>query len=190
MKTMTEKRFQVENIPDGFIYFPLLLGGLELYNPFVSLQAKRQGVIKSASKALDRAFSRESERFKKLKEEFDQRGPARPKALPEPVTSFMSFEEFTKFRRERSAPFYDAWSDLLDEAEEVAVEGTKELKGYLARLPDEQIVRGWNYLYWKYIREAFGPEMIRVFGSLSVVERGLLPMGLVKHWGGKIRWSG
>ena len=37
IKTMIEKRFNVTDVPDGFIYFPTELCGLDLCNPFISL---------------------------------------------------------------------------------------------------------------------------------------------------------
>lgn len=45
--------------------------------------------------------------------------------------------------------------------------------------------------YWKWMAELYGPEMIDRFGGLSVVESGLLPIGMVGLFRDqKVKWQG
>lgn len=45
LKTTLEARFGIKNIPDGYLYFPTSLGGLELQNPFIGVIQIRDAVF-------------------------------------------------------------------------------------------------------------------------------------------------
>jgi hypothetical protein len=45
--------------------------------------------------------------------------------------------------------------------------------------------------YWKWTAQLYGPEMIERFGGLSVMEAGLLPIGMVGLFRDqKVKWQG
>lgn len=73
------------------------------------------------------------------------------------------------------------------EAEEM-VEQTTEMKSLIAKIVRRE---GINLRdpYWFAIVELYGEEMKEVFGSLQVVERGLLPMGMVELFKSRVRWD-
>lgn len=44
IKQMIKDRFNISDLPDGFLYFPVELGGLDLKSPFVGLLQIRDSV--------------------------------------------------------------------------------------------------------------------------------------------------
>ncbi len=36
--------------------------------------------------------------------------------------------------------------------------------------------------YWKWIVAMYGPEIAERFGGLDIVDRGLLPLGMVRYF--------
>lgn len=58
------------------------------------------------------------------------------------------------------------------------------LRGILGRWADMDA-------YWKWIAQMYGPEMIDTFGSLNVVDFGLLPIGMVSMFRQRrTKWQG
>lgn len=200
IKTMLAKRFPDAplNIPDGFIYWPMLLGGLEVRNPFVSLQAMRYNVFEDPCKRIDAAFEEDDDNFRRAKEDFDNIGTRATwsYSLGTAPRHFFPHSEFTQYRYECSKPFLNAWNDLRRPAVEESLEATPSINTLLGELPtdtDAGITTHWANMkpYWQAVVSLYGEEMAERFGGLQVVEKGLLPMGMVGLWkGGKVRWEG
>lgn len=194
VKEMITTRFKVKDIPDGFIFFPMGVGGLELRNPYVSLQSMRDKVMEEPMDAIDEAFELEEVEYRRLNTIFDKSGPADKHALSSDSkpTKFLSRDEFAMFRRECTGFFLDSWNELLEQAVEEEVETTAANKVLLSKMPRDQAValeQTGQKSYWKALVEVYGPEMGEVFGGLCVVEKGLLPMGMVELFQGKVRWE-
>ncbi|KAL9581057.1 MAG: hypothetical protein Q9212_004129 [Teloschistes hypoglaucus] len=54
------------------------------------------------------------------------------------------------------------------------------------------IVNNWNVMdaYWKWVAELYGPAIIEKFGGLSIIDPGLLPMGMVSLFkSGRVNWQ-
>ncbi|MCJ1360564.1 MAG: hypothetical protein MMC33_010572 [Icmadophila ericetorum] len=200
LKTMLAKRFPDAplNIPDGFIYWPMLLGGLEVRNPFISLQGMRYSVFEDPRKRIDFAFEDDDENYRLAKEAFDNVGTRAnwSYTLGSAPKKFMPHDEFIRYRYECSKPFLSAWEDLRQPAEEECLEVTPTISTLLGQLPhstDAGIKNSWVSMkpYWQAVASLYGEEMAERFGGLQVVEKGLLPMGMVGLWkGGKVRWEG
>jgi hypothetical protein len=194
VKEMISARFGVKDIPDGFVFFPLGVGGLELRNPFVPLQSMREKVLEEPMDVLDEALEREEVQYRSLKERFDKNGPADIHALSKKPKEFMSREEFAVFRREHSPHFLGAWNELLTPGTEEPVQETAETATLLQKMPADQramspLGAGDSEPYWQSLMELYGTEMGEMFGGLHVVEKGLLPMGMVELFKGKVRWE-
>jgi len=201
---MLNHKFEVDNVPDGLIYFPMAFGGLRLRNPFISLQAMRSSVIEDPNIIIDEAFEAEAQEYRLAKSRFEKsNSQCWNFSLGECPTEFMGWKECTRHQRARSKPFLGTWNELQMPAQEDASKLTLKVERLLKKLPvaegvdgagsGEGIVSDWDAMtqYWKEIVSFYAEEMEGKFGGLAVVEKALLPMGLVGLWKGrKGRWEG
>jgi hypothetical protein len=188
VKSLIKERFKVDDIPDGFIYFPMALGGLELRNPFITYQGMREMILEDPIEVLDEALEGEEVEYRTLLDSFNKSGAFEKTALSDRPTDFMTPKEYAVFRRERSKPLAKAWHELMTKADEEPVEHRDEIKSLVAKM-DNQNALNLRDPYWLGVVELYGEEMGQVFGSVQVVERGLLPMGMVEFYKGKVRWD-
>ncbi|KAJ3017745.1 hypothetical protein HKX48_003398 [Thoreauomyces humboldtii] len=203
VKNMIQKQNGVTDIPTGFVFFPMTLGGLELHNPFVDYQGIRDLLYEHPTDAVRVALDEEEVKYRRLAKLFEREGPVdRAGGLAEmyndgkkadwaPGTAFMSRETYVRFRRDRSSPLKAAWLRLLSVRsqyqhlfDEKVVQATDEV----TRIMPEDI-RETTDTYWRAIFELHGPGMEKIFGSAAVVDRSLLPLGLVDMLKKKTRWD-
>ncbi|KAG7436614.1 hypothetical protein Forpi1262_v002394 [Fusarium oxysporum f. sp. raphani] len=108
LKREISQRFGIKDIPDGYLYFPIELGGLDLQSPFISLMQIHDEVFKTPSQPMIDFQEDERHAYEGYKETFLS-GKTRHEryALDEPdwepesqheKDTFMSFEEFTRYR--------------------------------------------------------------------------------------------
>ncbi|KAJ3167205.1 hypothetical protein HDU88_002543 [Geranomyces variabilis] len=160
LKSMISKRFGVDNIPDGFLFWPMVFGGLELHNPFISLQGVRELIYDDPSDRLREALEKEELEYRSLE----------------------ARSAFSKYRRDGSQVFLSAWSDLLASGTEEMVESTAEVNGLLDKLATADQMWLQTHAeepYWRAILELYGAEMGEVFSGVQVVDKGLLPKGMM-----------
>ncbi|KAL9118678.1 MAG: hypothetical protein Q9187_004775 [Circinaria calcarea] len=117
--------------------------------------------------------------------------------LPNDVPrDFKPWDEYIRFRWERSLAFREAWGFLFKRVSEQDVEITLPVKGLIGKLPGKglEVIRkntAEMTPYWKGIVALYAEKMRAKFGALAVVKKGLLPMGMVAlRKGGKVRWQG
>jgi hypothetical protein len=110
-----------------------------------------------------------------------------PKFVPEDPQTFLSFQEFTKYREEfatrSDADLRQVFSSLLQQPQKQSVD---------LNLDDEGIAKGsqGEEGYWRWVAKLYGPDMRERFGGLSIVEGGLLPMGMVNLYrSGMVKWQ-
>jgi len=231
LRKLVQERFGVSDVPDGFFYFPLCLGGLELRNPFISAFALRDAVPKLPSQILLKAFELDEDAYDKAKRVFDS-GDYIPFPKPggyQPEDSddeFFSLEEYSKFREETSTVLSHAYTQLLsvpvpdsvdqtipsksdsereDQAADMRygkMEQNSLIKVALEKLKGDQeyvdamaVLKGGAWytmdVYWRWVFELYGKEMVGLFGGLGVGEKGMLPLGLVEMLRSeRTRWLG
>ncbi|KAL8731962.1 MAG: hypothetical protein Q9166_003094 [cf. Caloplaca sp. 2 TL-2023] len=204
LKQTIKQRFGIENIPDGYFYLPTELGGLEVRNSFIGLLQIRDSVNENPHNLLDKFEGAEKEAYKFAKRQFDIGAVSQhdPKFRPEDPDRFFSFEEFAKYREE-------LWYGYENELEEIYTEllrkkGEDDIETYdngdirvaLNALSGQNNQRGilssWYSMspYWKWVAQLYGPEIIDKFGGLSIVDSGLLPMGMVSLFrSGRVNWQ-
>lgn len=197
LKSEIHKRLDVHGVPDGYLYFPTHLGGLELQNPFIGLLQVRNSVCDSPASVLDKVLEQEQEAYRKAKIAWEagkvQRSNPRSPA-PANSSTFFSFEEFSKHHEE----FYAGYEgNLLGVYEELLQQPVKEDVDF------DIESEGGGQLCWNKLNDAgmedrekrwiamtYGREMIDLFGGLEIVDKGLLPMGIVGLFGsGKVKWQ-
>ena len=190
VKKMIEDRFDISAIADGFLYFPTNLGGLELKSPFVPLYQIRDHISEDPNHIVDRFFEREEEAYQKAKQTFEDGGlvkdTPRLRYIPEDSDIFMSFEEYTRYREQTSPELLDAYRELH----------RRPAESFMAQASEVSSVMSWGVWkdlspYDKWIVSLYAASMIEKFDGLSVVEKGLLPIGLVSMFRKtRVRWQG
>ncbi|MCJ1395567.1 hypothetical protein MMC18_008453 [Xylographa bjoerkii] len=196
VKAMLKEKYEVPfDIPDGFVYWPMLLGGLEVRNPFISLQAMRYNTMQDPQRRIDNALSEDEDKYGSARTCFEVETGWWDEAFGPKPSEFMPWEEFIRFRYECSEPLLHAWEDLRRPAEEEPLQLTGRIEELLKGLPKqglEGITHAWHKMtpYWQAIVILYGEEMGEIFGGLEIVEKALLPMGMVGLWkGAKVRWE-
>jgi len=200
-------RFNIHNIPDGYFYLPTSLGGLELRNPFINLLQIRNTVHPHPQSLLDIFENSEAEAYRVAKARFDsgqieqyRYGNIHPDSRPLDGDTFFPFKEFVKYRdiySEFPNSLGHIYGQLLAKPaeESVEIEEGRDLKAALDALGDQVgpggILANWDTMqpYWKWVVQLYGPEMVERFGGLRIVEKGLLPMGMLGLLrSGRVEW--
>ena len=205
LKQTIAQRFGVTDIPDGYFFFPTSLGCLEIRNPFITLLQIRNTVLEHPNVLLDKFEDAEKEAYRDAKLRFEQGKTRRdelldPEFKPTDHKTFFSFDEYTKYREELNYGFKDQSGDafrvLLQRPteEKIVLDGDGgAVKRAVDALPSAGDV-GPSYgnmkPYWQWAAQLYGPGMIERFGGLSVVDPGLLPMGMVELFrDGRVKWQ-
>ena len=182
LRTKLAERFGVTDIPDGFFYFPIELGGLGLRNPFVKMLLVRENVEKRPVDLIERAFELEEVDYSKAKKSYED-GTSRSRfdRISTNVDSFMSFEEYVAYAEETSSHLAKAYIKLLEEPSKRQAKQTISDDNYEGVTGD-----GGNWTM-----ELYGKKIIDRYGGMAMGEKILLPIGLVTMLKGeKISWQG
>ncbi|KAL5378355.1 hypothetical protein PMIN06_004728 [Paraphaeosphaeria minitans] len=209
LKKTIEERFQVKDIPDGFLFFPVELGGLDLKSPFVGLLQIRGSVKENPYDLVEAFLKKEFKDYKEARIAFD-RGDvssnryARADRGWKPAKDadiFLPFEEYVRYR-EQYAPTGKAnivrtYRYLMKRPEEESIDVSTQIQQATQALNGQSNLKGitgyWHGMepYWKWVAQMYGPEMCERFGGLNVVDPGLLPIGMVSMFREKrIKWQG
>lgn len=200
LRKTIEQRFGISNIPDGYFYFPVELGGLDLQSPFISLLQIRDSVLESHDSLFKDMLEAEHEAYTRYKYKFDHNNVYRPQngSLPpwrpeeqHDRDNFLSTAEFVAHREDlcifpnQFTPKDILWvfQQLMAQPEEESIDEVPELWTALAQIPagGRAIKQGWHEMdaSWRWITAMYGPEIVERFGGLNIVDPGLLPMGMV-----------
>lgn len=204
LKHMIERRLGVENIPDGFIYYPTAMGGLGLHNPLIDLYLIRDNSVKEPEDLMKEFWAAERSEYGIEMEAFedgytsdvesstvsDDDMPLREKPLPVHLRlsneewedlrgeEFMSFEEYSKNSEITSVHLGRIFNRLLESPMARNVTLTGEAKVLSEHDGETKELQSWSsYEIW--VVQLYAKEMIARFGSLNVIEQGMLPSGLI-----------
>ncbi|KAJ4407517.1 hypothetical protein N0V91_003785 [Didymella pomorum] len=207
LKQMIKNRFNVSDLPDGFLYFPVELGGLDLKSPFVDLLQIRDSVKVNPYNLLDEYEEKEKDDYADAKRRFDKgdlehmrRSNEKPDFRPEDADVFFSLEEFTQYREAFAsmgkANLRSVYLELLKRPSEQPVEPSNQVQQALQELRQSNlrgIMSSWYSMdaYWKWIAQMYGPDMIARFGGFNIVDPGWLPIGMVSQFRQRrTKWQG
>ncbi|KKY27868.1 hypothetical protein UCRPC4_g00848 [Phaeomoniella chlamydospora] len=120
LKNTITQRFGLTNIPDGYLFFPVELGGLELQSSFINLLQIRDSICSNPSQLLDKFLLAERSEYYRSKKAFETRHEtdwrSDPKFRPKKDADiFMTFEEYTLYREELPYSFDDELVDIFDQ---------------------------------------------------------------------------
>ncbi|RDL34361.1 uncharacterized protein BP5553_07489 [Venustampulla echinocandica] len=177
LKKMIADRFGVKDIPEGYLYFPMSMGGLDLKSPFVGLNLIHDTVARNPDTYMDDYFTNEESEYRKAKMLFDNGTiPGLSVALRYSVDRkpFMSFEEYTRYREQTSRNLRETYVALTAKPETKNVDQTSDVSSLISS-------SDWKSLQpsQQWIIQLYAADMISRFGELNVVEKGMLPTGMV-----------
>jgi hypothetical protein len=193
LKNIIEERFGVSDIPDGYLYFPASLGGLELHNPFIDLVQLKDAVLQNPASALADITAFEAEAYRQAKFKYEHGTIYRatnmfPDFVPTDRATFMTLEEFTRYREEfyssQQGNIYSAFEKLLEQPAKMSVNPSS---------PDIQLFHEHNMhgQYWQWLALMYKDDMMERFGGLNIVGRALLPSSIISIYrSGRVKWQG
>ena len=188
LQTKLASQFGAEHVPDGFLYFPVDLGGLGLLNPMIPLSLVYEDSMKDPMDAIEEAFELEAIDYEKAKKAYVEGSiDSRPDHKTARNEDFMTLDEYTKYREETSSHLYEAYMKLLGKPCQTTVQPTPDVQTASIGWSDEANSRE---AYDVWVRQLYGPEIVEKYGGLAMGEKKLLPIGLVSMLRSeKIRWQ-
>lgn len=210
LSALAEQRFNTKaaDIPDGFWYFPIANGGMEVRNPFVPLLNARESFRYSPERILEKALERDEDAYRTAMTTYNTHGVGFGMGSAEHTTSvtnyvgrdekFMSREEYFRYREERSRHLLAAYKDLLGVPSQDTVEGTPNVEALLVTMSVDRdrksgIRMSWDAMdaYWQWMVTVYGKEIADRYGGLQLVQPSQVPLGVVSVMrAGKVRWQG
>jgi len=191
LKQMLTDRFGVKDIPEGYLYFPMSMGGLDVKNPFVGLCLIREKISVDPNLYMTSYFEKEKIAYEEAKKAFETEIVRREAVSFEVAQKyrkegFMTFEEYTRYREQSSGALGSKFTGMLDEPCQDEVVQTSDVAGIISQ-------RAWLDMdpCHQWIIQLYAPEMIPRFGGLNIVEKGLLPTGMVSMFReSRFKWQG
>jgi hypothetical protein len=207
IKSMISERFDVTDVSEGFLYFPVELGGLDLKSPFIPLLQIRYSVHQDPYALLTKFVEQEKDDYAAAKKRFENgevrkfREHSPDETTPKDTDPFMSLEEFTRYRAsfnpDATSNIRMTFEDLLRKPTESSVEPSVAVRQALSDLHRHTNLRGitseWSQMdaYWKWVAQMYGPQIMERFGGMNLVDRGMIPVGMVGYFRGrKVNWQG
>ncbi|RPA89133.1 hypothetical protein L873DRAFT_1723179 [Choiromyces venosus 120613-1] len=199
-----KRDFDITGIPEGWFYWPICMGGLEVKNPFIVVNSVRGELCKDPNERLDDTFKSEEMEYTVAKEKWESvQGSdiAGSEMVWGEMKKFLSFEEYMGLREQRLTCWVHTYRYLLSEPPSSSVSMTKDIEAAVKNVSEGTgkltgnggiSKGGWNKMndYWKWVVALYGPGMVDMWGGLEVVRPGQLPVGMVSFWRSrKVRWE-
>jgi hypothetical protein len=186
VKNLIEERTGVADVPDSFVFMPEELGGLGLRNPFIPFLAVRDEVPHDPYKFMDNFKEDEAKAYRTVKEDFeglaerDKRKRYRSiyhddyaNASPS-FGEFLSMEDFTRYREVSSSELKSIYKFLMLKPSTKNIDISDKVSSALSILGLEDL-----NLEKKWLIQLYSAELYERFGGLSIVEKRLLPLGVM-----------
>jgi hypothetical protein len=204
LREQIRNRFNVEDVPDSFFFLPEEFGGLGLQNPFIPFFLLKDQVLKdplsriteyqqaekAAYKQRQETFVSLSDREKqgRLSSAFGYNNIKTASATALLTAEFPSFSTYTSYPLVYSRRLALAYYFLMRTPKIADVQLANEIRPWFDELQASHGV-GWLSLMSenKWIMSLYAEELKNRFGSLSIVDRNLLPSGVMNMVRGKKR---
>lgn len=191
-----QTRFRVSDVPTGWYFWPIAMGGMELKSSFIPQFAILDKIDTNPVEKLTKLLESEKERYQTLKEEWDNGTTSKVFNMKLQDEPFLSYEEYVRHGEARFAHWKDCYVELLSAPEEepCEVKLTERMKAEMEKMSSRsswKLGSGENVsVYWKWVVSCFGEEMVKKWGGLEVVPPGSLPVGMVEVWKSKkVMWE-
>jgi hypothetical protein len=165
------KTFGASDLPEGYFYFPIATGGLELKNPLIELCA------------IERESKKNPQKYKEVFEDLDDEESYESYKIAYErdltYTKFMPYDEFLSLR--------DVWDPSWGSQYNVALmdrgrEAVHQTPVIAAALQSSKHWKAWHDLsvQEKWLVALYGEQLVDKFGALDVVDSNLIPLGMVE----------
>ena len=169
------KKFGTSDLPDGFFYFPIAAGGLELNNPFIELCS-----IERESEQNPKKFEEVFEDFLKDDEDsYESYKDTWERNTSYPQEKFMTYDKFLSLRDVWVPKWGDEYSTALLDRERESIKQTPTIE---AVLQSSKHWKPWDELsvQEKWLLSLYGEQLVDKFGALDVVDPNLIPLSMVE----------
>lgn len=212
LTSLAHERFGIQNLPQGFWYFPIEQGGLELRNPLIPLLGMRESLRQTPDRLIEKALDKDEADYRRAETYFKDHnnGTGFGKIVPEIYQqisqsgeTFMSKEEYLRYREEKSVHLAAVYKNFLMVPPEQEIMPTQQVTSLLAqgepdlptRFKNKQpaLVKVFGNMqpYWKWMLALYGAEIVERYGSVRMVDGGQVPLGVVSLMKkNKVRWRG
>ena len=182
LRSILEERFGVRSLPQGYFYFPIGSGGLEIRNPMIELLALRESVLRDPRNAFVRESEMDIVRYNHLKVQWES-SPSQSTVYvlpPARTIEFMPYHEYISQRETRFRHWCDLYKSFLIVVNPVGAKLTPAVEAAIKGTWTSSL--GWNGMdyYDKWVVSLYGEEVMKNFGSLEVVDPALIPVGMVQ----------
>jgi hypothetical protein len=206
LRNMIESRFGVPDVPDAFFFLPTELGGLGLLNPFLSVLLMRISMELSPTEGIGKFKQDEIESYTYAKKTFDEMSERTRRRHAESVNpypntgepliitekdlnTFMSFEEYTRYRQSDSNSLRILYDDLMQAPYTETIQLTRECRDAIdvvrrkLRYPSQTPEEMW-------VLQLYADDLLKRAGGLNLVEKRFLPGGLLEMMKEKrVKWN-
>ncbi|CAI6333126.1 unnamed protein product [Periconia digitata] len=185
-------RFGVDDVPESFLFLPEACGGLGLTNPFISffltrkdLEKNPRQLIKDFQKQEKKDYLDAKNAYAKLSE--TQRHDRFVSAFGSPPTNtailsepFPPFSTLTDIRLNHSVKLWRAYEKLMQTPQTQGVELSQENAYLFNELKESHGLSYEHMTEEKWLMNLYADELRGKFGSLSIVDKNMLPEGTMK----------
>jgi hypothetical protein len=177
IQQMIEQRFGVKDIPNGWFYFPISRGGLEVWNPVVDFLSVRDN-LKEEPNTFFASIEEDSKEYTRLHSLWKS-----GEGLSNIATKkFLTYSEYVEGRETRLNKWWTAYTELQEAPDASSI----KLSGRIQQ--DLNYISLDGYQMWN--AALYADEIFRRFGTLTIVEPTLIPVGMVSVFkNSKIQWD-
>ncbi|KAG8532890.1 uncharacterized protein KY384_002768 [Bacidia gigantensis] len=198
LRDLVAAKFGVTDLPDAFFFFPEELGGLGLRNPFIDLLVSREQLYENPWDRMEMCFAEQHVEYERAAALFaaltphERKTRARHTYGGEPISQFCTFEEYVKNQEQVSTPLVTAYTSLMEVPSKSDICASDEVRAELSSL----VAKFPNLKWWdldserKWILQLYSESVLRTFGGLEMVDKALLPLGVMTLLRGKkVSWQ-
>ncbi|MCJ1229281.1 hypothetical protein MMC12_005946 [Toensbergia leucococca] len=199
LKRWISEKYGMTEVPDAFLLMPEEFGGLGLRDPFNSLFLVHDKLPKDPKQLMRRFFKEEIDAYKAAKTSFDALGETgrrrhfqsiypsdsgatnRSHFFHGDIDTFMTFEDFTRWRESESSLLWHAYTQLLRVPEKKDITTSADVERALRMLAETQFDLAPESIdsEKKWIVQLHSEELFKQCGGLALVDKTLLPLGVL-----------
>jgi hypothetical protein len=178
-------RYGVHDLPKGYFYFPLSVGGLAVRDPLIDIIVMGESMTVDAVAPIKAALSNEVETYEVVKRQWEtkQRQEATVQSPPPVFIPFSAYCEMESYN------IHQIYASL--------VTVNKPRFTQVSLVNSLLYARGrWEFFstgtesYNGWVLDAYGKEVINKFGGLEIVDPRMIPIGLVHLYKtSRIKWD-
>jgi len=188
LRKLIAERFGIADLPQGYFYFPMDGGGLEVHDPMIELFAVRDPIEEVHEETpLTKTKEEDENDYRILKEKWQTTTYNQFRYLPQVSTEFMPYEEYISARETRLTSWHAKYVVYLAVATPKNLIAAPVVEASLKTAGHD-----WNNLnyYQKWLVSMFGDELVQKFGGMEIVDPTLIPLVMVQLFkGSRMKWD-